>query len=165
MSRRAATVRERFVPARSLMVAALRFQRISLLPPAADAAVHGEDVGIAHLLEVIRRQGRAEAATAVEHDLGRGVWDLRLHVSFEDASSQVRGVRKVILRPLALLAHINQMKRLAAIELLLDLIHGQFADARFDFLNQFQEPRGMLVGHDWYPFALVSGEWSGLADG
>src|SRR5262249_56522775 len=44
----------------------LRCQRIALVAPVADAAVHGDHVGVAHLLQLVRRQRRAEAAAAVE---------------------------------------------------------------------------------------------------
>lgn len=38
--------------------------------PAGEAAIHGEDVGVAHALEIVGRQGRAIASAAVEDDFG-----------------------------------------------------------------------------------------------
>src|SRR5580765_1160249 len=45
-------------------------QRISLFAPVADTAVHRNHVGIAHLLQVIGSQSRAEATAAIKDHLG-----------------------------------------------------------------------------------------------
>src|SRR5208282_5868016 len=39
--------------------------------PAAPAAIHGENVGVAHLLQIVRHQRGAESAPAVKHDGSR----------------------------------------------------------------------------------------------
>src|SRR5438045_3899773 len=90
-------------------------QRIPLVAPAADAAVHGNDVGVTHLLQVVRRQCRAKAAAAVEDDRRVVIGYALLDVAFEDALPQMNCVGQVVLGPLALLAHVNEDKALTAV--------------------------------------------------
>src|SRR3954465_8477669 len=66
---------------RSGLRGTVSFHRILLLVPAAPAAVHGNGVLVAHLLQVVSHQRRAEAAAAVEDDLGVLVRDLVLDVA------------------------------------------------------------------------------------
>src|SRR5262249_8036358 len=90
-------------------------QRITLLAPAAHAAAHRQHVGVTHLPQVVGSEGRAEAAAAVQDDLGADVGDALLDVAFEDALAEVDRPRQVVPGVLALLADVDKAELLAAI--------------------------------------------------
>src|SRR5262249_32891758 len=133
-------------------------QRITLLAPAAHAAVHRQHVGVTHLPQVVGSEGRAEAAAAVQDDLGADVGDALLDVAFEDALAEVDRPRQVVPGVLALLADVDKAELLAAIEAGLDLLDRRFADALPGVLDQLQETRGMVCCHGGSPRAVVVSE-------
>src|SRR5579862_1907151 len=63
-------------------------QRVAPVAPVAVAAVHGVDLAVTHLLHVVRRQGRAKAAAAVQHDLGVLLRHAGLDVALDDPLAQ-----------------------------------------------------------------------------
>src|SRR5690349_12422033 len=83
--------------------ASARIQRIVLLPPVADATVHRDHLLVAHFLEIVRREGGAEAAAAIKNDLLPEVGHARFNVSLDDALPQVDGAGQMVLGELALL--------------------------------------------------------------
>src|SRR2546429_3874868 len=64
--------------------------RIARLPPGPHPTVHRPDVGVAHLLEALGRQGGPIPTAAIEDDLGPLVRDHRLDISLQNASPQMR---------------------------------------------------------------------------
>src|SRR5262249_49510909 len=72
-------------------------ERIAFVAPVADAAIHGEGIRIAHFLQVVRGQGGAKTAAAVEDDFGLRVGETRLDVALDDPFSQVGRSRQVVL--------------------------------------------------------------------
>src|ERR1700704_6839834 len=48
----------------------LLLQRVSLSAPIADSAVHGDDVGVSHFLQVIGGQRGTESAATIEDEFG-----------------------------------------------------------------------------------------------
>src|SRR5438552_1951904 len=91
--------------------------RIAFFAPAAHAAVHGKDVLVTHLLEVVGRQGRTKTAATIENDLRLPVRHALFDVPLEDTSAKVRSAGYVVLGPFALFAHVDQLEFLTAIEL------------------------------------------------
>src|SRR5215831_2829641 len=59
-------------------------QRVAFVTPFADAAVHRNYVGVAHFLQVIGCQGRAESAPAIQDHFGLRIWHARLNVPFDN---------------------------------------------------------------------------------
>src|SRR5262249_37722603 len=93
--------------------AGLTLLRQAELAPAAPAAVPGDDVPVAHLLEGGGGGGGAEAAAAVEDDLGVVLGDARLDVALDDALPDVHRSGRTALLPLGVLAHVDQVEALA----------------------------------------------------
>src|SRR4051812_23353858 len=82
--------------------------RGTLSLPRAPAASHGDHVGVAHLLEVVRRQRRSESAAAIE-DYRRGfVRHSLLDVALDHTLAQVQSTASVTRGPFALFADIDQ---------------------------------------------------------
>src|SRR6266478_349401 len=123
------------------------FQRIISFPPVANSSVHRIDIGVAHFLQIVSRQGGAKSTSAIEYNFLSRSRHLLLDVALDDPLAQEHGFGQVILRPLAFLADIHQVKLIPSIQLRFDLIDGHFANARFGVLNDFQKTRGMLMGH------------------
>src|SRR5208282_6641564 len=76
--------------------------------PAAPAAIHGENVGVAHLLQIVRHQRGAESAPAVKHDGSRLARQGILNVALDDALAQVNGAGQMAFGPFAILSNINE---------------------------------------------------------
>src|SRR5439155_1129197 len=87
--------------------------RVAELRPPPPAAVHRDRPAVAHLLERIGGERRAEAAPAVEDDLGLAIRDALLDVALDDALREVPRAAGVALLPLAILAHVDQVEALA----------------------------------------------------
>src|SRR6185312_14751356 len=86
------------------------FNRVSCLAPGAHAAVHGDDVGVAHLLQVVGRQGRAKSAPAVKDDGRVMLGDQRLDVALEHAAADVPGAARPVDGELAVLADVDEVE-------------------------------------------------------
>src|SRR5262245_50381733 len=104
-------------------------QRIAALAPAAVAAVHGDDVRVAHFLQVVGGEGGAITAAAVQDDRRIQIGDALFDVAFDDSLAQVDGAGKVIAGPLAFFANIDEKKSVAAIHARLDVVDGRLTDA------------------------------------
>src|SRR5215204_5125772 len=111
-------------------------RRVARFLPTAPAAVHRDHVAVAHALEVVRRQRRAEAPAAVEDDFLVRVGDLLLDVALDHALAQVRRAGDVARGPLALLAHVDQLETaFPAVEALLHLLDGRLLHAGAGFFD------------------------------
>ncbi len=84
--------------------------------PAAKAAIHRDHVGVAHVLQVLGRQGRAEAAAAIEDDRGVRVGDRLFDIPLDDSLAQMDRAGEMARLPLAVFADVDQVKRLTAVE-------------------------------------------------
>src|ERR1700689_1908548 len=80
-----------------LQTASLFRQGITLLPPVANAAVHGNHVGVAHLLQIICGQRRAESAAAIENYFRTQIGHTCLDIALDDAFAQVNCPGKMVL--------------------------------------------------------------------
>src|SRR5258708_20612216 len=49
-------------------------QRVAAFAPIADSAIHGNDVGVSHLLQVIRGQRGPESPATIEHEGASYTW-------------------------------------------------------------------------------------------
>src|SRR3569833_3374934 len=119
---------------------------VSRLAPGPHAAVHGDDVGVAHLLQVVRRQRRTEPAPAVKDDVRCVIWYQRLDVALQHAPSDVPGAGGPVDRELAVLADVDEMKPLAAVQAGLHVGDAALADVLPYRLDQGQEPGIVLHG-------------------
>src|SRR5580700_1718418 len=122
-------------------------QWIPFLPPVPNPAVHRNHVGVAHLLQIVGGQRRAESAAAVKHNLRSKVRHPGLYVALDDALTQMNRARKVILGKFALFTHVHQDELFAAIQPLLHCIDVGFAYACLGVVHDLQKARRMLVGH------------------
>ena len=93
----------------SVRQASLRRERLRL--PLAPPAGHRLHVAVAHLREVLGGERRAEAAAAVEDDLGVGVGDRLLDVALDDALAEVPRALDAACGELALLADVDELER------------------------------------------------------
>ena len=109
------------------------------LRPLAPAAVHRDDVGVPHPLQVLGGERGAESPAAIEDDSGGGVGDGALDIALDDALGQVPRPRQMAARELALLARIDQLEALALVEHGLDVIDRHFTNARLRILDDLQK--------------------------
>src|SRR5271170_5444748 len=66
-------------------------RREARLDPTLPTAVHRFHVGVAHFLQVLRRQRRAKPAAAIQNDLCVRVWSALLDIALDDALAEVHG--------------------------------------------------------------------------
>src|SRR5713226_2908470 len=118
-----------------------------LFAPASNAAVHGEHVGVAHFLQIVRSQSGAISAAAVEHDRGVHFWYAFLDIALDDALAQVNGPRQMILGLLAFFPDINQNKLVTAVKPRFDVVNAHFSNPRFGIFDDVQKTSRMLVRH------------------
>src|SRR5713101_4645991 len=96
------TVKVRILPPQPILFA----QELSRTPlvsgdrqarfqPALPPAVHGFDVVIAHLLQILSRECGTESAAAIQNELGVRVRNALLDVALDDALAQVNGAGKM----------------------------------------------------------------------
>src|SRR5262245_12576857 len=105
------------------------FDRQPALDPATNAAVERDDVGVAHLLQVVGRERRAEPAAAVEDERRRLVRERRLDVALDDALAQVDGAGDALLLPLVVLTRVDEHELLAILHAAQVLFDRDLADA------------------------------------
>src|SRR6266566_2487199 len=117
-----------------------RRARVFPRPP---SARHRRDVGVAHFLEIVSRERRAESATAIEDELGVLVGHARLDVALDYPLPQVVRASHVSGGPLTLLPYIDYSD-LSALQLSSRFVHIHFAHPRFRVVNKLEECGGML---------------------
>src|SRR6266852_9078964 len=123
------------------------FEWISFFAPIADSAVHRNDVGVSHFLQVVGGQRGTETAATIEDEFGLQIGVLALDVALDDALAQVDGAGQVVGVEFAIFADVNENKFLAAIEPGFDFVNGGFADALLGIVDNLQKARWMLLGH------------------
>src|SRR5580692_5561283 len=128
------------------MPESILFRRKPRFGPGAPAAIHGNAIGVAHFLEIVRREGGAEPAAAVEDERSGLVRDRSLDVPLDYALAKMNGPRQAPAHPFVVFADIHQRKLLTRIEPLLHLAKVQFLDARLCIIHERQKPRRMLHG-------------------
>jgi hypothetical protein len=121
---------------------------MAIFAPVANAAVHRNDVGIAHLLEIVSGKRGTESTAAIENNFRIEIWYFLLNIAFDNAFSQMDCAGEVILGVFALLAHIDQEKFFAVIDFLFYLVDVGFANAGFGVVDDFKKAGRMLVGHE-----------------
>src|SRR5271157_5230063 len=94
----------------------LLLEWVAPLAPIADAAVHGNDVGVSHLLQVIGCQRGTEAAATIEHERSSEIGILALNVALDDAFAQVDGSGQVVGVEFAVFADVDENEFVSAIE-------------------------------------------------
>src|SRR5258708_10343473 len=123
-------------------------QRAAAFAPIADPAIHGNDVGVSHLWQVVGGQRGTETAATIEHEGRCEIWIFSLNVAFNDAFAQVDGSGQVVGVEFAVFADVDENKFLAAIEPGFDFVNVGFADALLGVFDYFQKARRML-SHVW----------------
>ena len=124
--------------------------------PAANAAIHGDYLGVSHLLQVIGGQCGAEASATIKYELSLQVGNLALDVALDDALAEVDGSGEVVGGEFAVFADVDQNEFLAAIETGFDRVNGGFADAPLGVVHNLQKARRMLMSHGESPGTNIS---------
>src|ERR1035441_7709055 len=104
--------------------------------PSAPAAIERDGVLVAPFLEVVRRQGAAVAATAVQHQGGGLVGNPVFDVALDDPFAEVNGTLGAACGPLAVLAGVDQHVRNGFREHFAIAVEVDFLDARLRFVDQ-----------------------------
>src|SRR6266481_1409184 len=120
--------------------------------PRPPAAVHRLRPRVAHLLERVGGERRAEAAAAVEHQVGVVVGHGLLDVPLDDALAEVARAGEVAAAPLLLLAYVDELYRGARGAHALDVGDGDLADAPPGIGDQREEGRRVLHQSSSDPF-------------
>ncbi len=123
-------------------------ERISFFTPITNAAVHGNHIRVAHLLQVVGCQSRAKAAAAIKNHFCVQFGHLRFDVALDDASAQMNRARKMIFGELVVFADVDQQKLVAAIHSFLDRIDIGLAHPSFGVVHNLQKAGRMLMGHE-----------------
>ena len=118
------------------------------MSPLANAAVHREDVCIPHPSQVIGSEGRAKSAAAIEDDGRVDVGNALLNVALDHSLTEMNGPGEMIVLPLVVFANIDEQELLVAVEFLLDIVHGDFADALLRVMDNIQKSLRVLVRHE-----------------
>ena|SRR5579872_6562937 len=122
-------------------------QRIALFTPVADAAVHRNNIAVAHLLQIVGGEGGAETAAAVENDFGIEVGDFLFNVTLDDAFAEVNRSGKMILGVFAFFADVDKKKFVASVDPLFDLRYVGLAYVTFGVIDDFQKTGRVLLVH------------------
>src|SRR6202163_5064325 len=125
----------------------LLLQWVAPSAPIADSAVHRDNVGVSHFLEIIGGQRGSETAATIEDERSFEIGILSLNVAFDDALAQVDGSGQVVGVELAVFADVDENKFLGAIEPGFDFVNVGFADALLGVFDNLQKSRWMLLGH------------------
>src|SRR5579871_719374 len=134
----------------------LLYQRVSFFAPAPDAAIHRDDIGVSHFLQVVGRQRGTESASTIQNHLRSKFRNAGFDIALDDALSHVDGAWQVIFGEFALFAHIHKHEFVSAIHAGLYLIYVGFADARARIVDDLQEPGRVLMSHgDLLFFVLI----------
>src|SRR5450432_3267114 len=118
--------------------------RISRLAPGTHAAVHRDDLGVAHLLQTIGGQRRAKTAPAIQNDRRVLVGKQRLDVALEHAAPDMPRAARAIDGELAVLTDVDEGEGLARLEPGPHLGDAAFRDALFRVADQGEKTRAML---------------------
>src|SRR4051812_29520370 len=121
----------------------LLFGGETLLVPAAPAAVHGDGVLVAHLLEIVGGKCGAESAATVQDDFLILVRDGLFDVALDDAFTEVDGAGNVSLAPLIVFADVDQRELLAGIQALLYFSNVGLFDAGLGVVDDGEESGGV----------------------
>src|ERR1041385_8120436 len=88
----------------------------AIVLPLSITASHGDDIGVAHLLQAFGRQSRSDAAGTVNNDgsffVGNGLFDF----DFQKPSRQKDRAGKMSFIPFILLAYIEQNEIIAMLD-------------------------------------------------
>jgi hypothetical protein len=122
----------------------LFFQRVALLAPIADSAVHGNDVGVAHFLQVVGGQRGAEPTSAIKDERRIEGGTLSLDIALDDAFAEVDGSGEVVGGEFAIFADVDEHELFAAIEAGFDFVNVGLADALLGVFDNSQKARWML---------------------
>src|SRR6202008_69429 len=107
-------VKVRILPPQPILSVFLRGK--AGVQPALPPAIHRFDVGVTHLLEIVRGERGTEAAAAVKNELGGGIGHALLDVAFDDAFGEMNRTGQMASSPLAFFAHVNQYKFFTGVE-------------------------------------------------
>ena len=127
----------------------LLLQRVAPSAPIANSAVHRDDVGVSHFLQIIGGQRGTEAATTIEYERSFKIGILAFHVAFDDALAEVDGSGQVVGVEFAIFANVDENKFLAAIEPGFNFVNIGFTDALLGVFDNLQKARWMLLSHGY----------------
>ena len=119
----------------------------NVFAPAPNAAVHGEHVGVAHFLQIVRGQRGAISAAAVEDDGRVQFRHAFLDIALDDALAQVNGPRQMVFGVLAFFPDIHQNELVAAVKSGFDVVNAHFSNPLFGIFDDTQKTSRMLVRH------------------
>src|SRR6202023_2851597 len=128
-----------------LIAVPLLLQRVAPSAPIANSAVHRDDVGVSHFLQIIGGQRGTEAASTIEYERSFKIGILAFNVAFDDALAEVDGSGQVVGVEFAVFADVDENKFLAAIEPGFDFVNVGFTDAVLGVFHNLQKARRMLL--------------------
>jgi hypothetical protein len=126
--------------------------------PATETTIHGNNVGVTHLLQIQGSQGGAEASATVQDNGSISVGDCRFNVSFNDSLAEMYGVGKMTGSEFTFLANVNQMKALATSTPIDHVLDVAFPDLRSNRINDVEKSGRVILGHCGYPFGGLTAE-------
>jgi len=125
----------------------IRRSREAGIGPGAPAAVHGDDVFVAHFLEIVGGERGTETAAAIENERGVFIGDGCFDVALDDASAEMDSTGNVALGPFVVLARVDENHFFAGIEALLDFAKIGFLDSRFGVVDDGEKCGRVMVRH------------------
>ncbi len=128
-----------------MLVSSIRawLQRIPRLSPCLDASCHGQDLRIAHLLQVGSRQDRSISSTTIENNFRVFIRNHFLDITFENPPAFVNSPLGITLRNFTIFPNIDKMKGFTTFEASHDLTRPALTNVAFSYLNQPFESRIM----------------------
>ena len=109
----------------------------------------GLNVGPAHVLQGFGSDGAPEATAAVEHDAHIIRQFLLLNVPLKHTLTNVHGPLEMTGLKLVAFAHVNHDQRLTVVHHRPKVMGFAFTDVAACSLNDGEEPRAVLLGHDF----------------
>src|ERR1700692_1478129 len=116
-------------------------QWVAPFAPIADSAIHRDDVGVSHFLQIIGSQRGSETAATIEDERSFEIGILSLNITFDHALAQVDGSGQVVGVEFAVFANVDENKFLAAIQPGFDFVNIGFANALLRVFDNLQKDR------------------------
>jgi hypothetical protein len=112
-----------------------RSQRKAFFAPAPNTAVHGEHVGITHLLQIVGGQCGTVSTATIEDERRVQFRYALLDVAFDDALAQMNRSRQVIFGIFTLFPNVDQQEFVATVKPGLDVVNAYFSDPFFGIFD------------------------------
>src|SRR5579863_702269 len=115
--------------------------------PTAPAAIHRDDVLVAHFLQIVRRERGTEPAAAIQHQRRVFVRNRTFDIAFDNPFAQMNGIGKMAALPFVIFARVHEDHLFSGIQALLNVAKVGLFDAGLRFIHDFQKSWGMYMRH------------------